>query len=202
MEKFAALFRDSYREFYQYDPDGKKVNVRVRTITTLGLLGAISIVLGMFTLALGDYIKIGFSTIANQLVYYLYGPVVGGIFGGVLDVLKYFVKPTGPFFPGWTVSAMVAGVIYGCFFYHQPLSLKRVLVAELTVSVFCNMFLGTLWLTIMYEKGFMALLPMRVVKNLIMWPINSILFYSIAWALERGGVLRTARGPKVVEEKI
>ena len=145
------------------------------------------------TLALGDYIKIGFSTIANQLVYYLYGPAVGGMFGAALDILKYLVKPTGAFFPGWTVSAGVAGVLYGCILYKRPLSLRRVLAAELTVSVVCNMLLGTLWLTMMYEKGFLALLPMRVLKNLIMWPINSLIFYSMAWALEHGGVLKAIR---------
>lgn len=190
MKKLATLFRESYREFYEYAPDGTVKGVRVRTVTTLGLFGAIAVVLGAFTLVLGDYIKIGFSTIANQFVYYLYGPAIGGLFGGVLDILKYFVKPTGAFFPGWTVSAAVAGVLYGCFLYRRPLSLMRVLAAELTVSVVCNMLLGTLWLTIMYEKGFLALLPMRILKNLIMWPVNSLIFYSMAWALEKGKVLR------------
>lgn len=195
MKKLATLFQESYREFYEYAPDGKTIKgVRVRTITTLGLFGAIAVVLGAFTLVLGDYIKIGFSTIANQFVYYLYGPVVGGLFGGVLDILKYLVKPTGAFFPGWTISAAVAGVLYGCFLYRRPLSLRRVLAAELAVSVVCNMLLGTLWLTVMYEKGFLALLPMRVIKNLIMWPVNSLIFYSMAWALEHGGVLRAIRG--------
>ncbi len=190
MKKLATLFRESYREFYEYAPDGTVKGVRVRTVTTLGLFGAIAVVLGAFTLVLGDYIKIGFSTIANQFVYYLYGPAIGGLFGGVLDILKYFVKPTGAFFPGWTVSAAVAGVLYGCILYRRPLSLMRVLAAELTVSVVCNMLLGTLWLTIMYEKGFLALLPMRILKNLIMWPVNSLIFYSMAWALEKGKVLR------------
>ena len=85
-------------------------------------------------------------------------------------------------------------MLYGCFLYRRPLSLRRVLAAELAVSVVCNMLLGTLWLTMMYEKGFLALLPMRVLKNLIMWPVNSMIFYSMAWALEHGGVLRAIRG--------
>ncbi len=194
MKKLATLFQESYREFYEYGPDKKTVKgVRVKTITTLGMFGAISIILGALTLTIGDYIKIGFSSIANQFVYYLFGPVVGGLFGGALDILKYIVKPTGAFFPGWTISAMAAGVLYGCFLYKRPLSLRRVLAAELAVSVVCNMLLGTLWLTMMYQKGFLALLPMRVVKNLIMWPINAALFYSLAWVMEHGGVFRMIR---------
>ena len=62
MKKLATLFTDSYNEF-RY----------VRTLTMTGMLGAVSVVLGYLTLAVGDYIKIGFSGIANQLVYYLFG---------------------------------------------------------------------------------------------------------------------------------
>lgn len=35
------------------------------------------------------------------------------IFGGALDVLKYIIKPTGPFFFGFTFDAMLSGIIYG-----------------------------------------------------------------------------------------
>ena len=182
MKKLATLFSDSYREFRH-----------VRTTATLGMFGAISVVLGSMTLVIGDYIKIGFSSVAQQFVYYLFGPAVGGFFAGAMDILKYFMKPTGAFFPGWTISAMAAGVIYGCFFYKKPLTVWRVLAAELTVSIVCNMILGTLWLTIMYEKAFIALLPMRVVKNLVMWPVNSGLFYSLTWTMEHSGVFKVIR---------
>ena len=91
---------------------------------------------------------------------------------------------------------MTAGVLYGCFFYKKPLSIPRVLIAEFTVSVVCNMLLGTLWLTIMYEKAFMALLPVRVIKNLVMWPVNSMLFYTLTWTMEHSGVFRVIRRAK------
>ena len=89
---------------------------------------------------------------------------------------------------------MAAGVIYGCFFYRKKLSLRRVLAAELAVSFVCNIILGTLWLDLMYGKGFFVLLPMRAFKNLVMWPVNSFLFYSMTWALEHSGVFRAIRG--------
>ena len=179
MKKFTALFRDSMEEF-------KHVN----TVTVMAMFAAISVVLGYFTLVLGDYLKIGFSTIANQFVYYLFGPVAGGLFGGTLDILKYIIHPTGAFFPGFTISAMVGGVLYGCFLYKRPISFWRVLAAELTVSIICNMLLGTLWLSMLYGKAFMALLPMRVFKNIMMWPVNSILFYTIGKTLAASGVFR------------
>ncbi len=182
MQKLATLFHDSYLEFK-----------KTRTITAASMFAAIAVVLGSMTVEIGNYIKIGFSSIANQFVYYLFGPVVGGFFGGALDLLKYFIKPTGEFFPGWTLSAMLAGVIYGCFFYKRKLTFLRVLAGELTVSVICNMFLGTLWLSMMYGKAFMVLLPARAIKNLIMCPVNALIFYTLVWSLERSGVLRMVR---------
>ena len=179
MKKLATLFQDSYRELR-----------KVGTVTTMAMFAAIGIVLGSLTIQIGDFIKIGFSTIANQFVYYLFGPAVGCFYGGALDILKYAVKPTGAFFPGWTFTAMAAGVLYGLFFYKKKLSLVRVLAAEFTVCVLCNMILGTLWLDMMYGKGFFVLLPMRVIKNLAMWPVNSFLFYTMTFALERTGVFR------------
>lgn len=183
MTKLATLFTDSYREFRH-----------VKTITIAAMFGAISAVLGYFTIEIGSFIKIGFSTIANQFVYYLFGPVVGCAFGGSLDIIKYLVKPTGEFFPGFTLTAMVAGLLYGWFLYKRPISLKRVLAAELVVSIVCNMLMSTLWLSMLYGKGFMVLLPMRAVKNLIMWPINSMIFYTVAKTMEASGIFRTLKG--------
>lgn len=183
MKKLATLFSDSYDELKQ-----------VKTITTMAMFAAISVVLGYFTLVIGDYVKIGFSTIANQFVYYLFGPVAGALFGGGTDILKFLIKPTGAFFPGWTISAMLAGLLYGVIFYKKPITLGRVLAAEFIVSLVCNVLLGTLWLNMMYGKGFLALLPLRAFKNLVMWPINAMLFYSIGKTMEASGVFKMIRG--------
>ena len=67
MKKLAAIFRDSYREFYEYGPDGRTVKgVCVKTVAVLGMFGAVSVILGALTIAIGDYIKIGFSTISAR----------------------------------------------------------------------------------------------------------------------------------------
>ena len=77
MKKFVALFTDSYRELKS-----------VRTITTMAMLAAIAIILGMFSIEYGNFIRIGFSSIPNGIIAYLFGPTVGGIFSGTLDILS------------------------------------------------------------------------------------------------------------------
>ena len=84
---------------------------KVRTITTVAMFAALSIILGTFTVQIGNYIKIGFSSLTTVGTGFLFGPIVGGIFGAVTDVVKYMIKPTGPFFPGFTIVAVIAGFI-------------------------------------------------------------------------------------------
>ncbi len=182
MKKFVALFTDSYKELRS-----------VRTITTAAMFAAIAIILGMFSIEWGNYIRIGFSSIPNGMAAYLFGPVVGGVFAGVLDVIKYILKPTGAFFPGLTLVTILAGILYGCFYYKKPITLPRVLIAKFVVMVICNILLNTLCLSILYGKGFMVLLPARVLKNLVMWPIDSMIFFGITKSLEQVGALKGIR---------
>ena len=161
--------------------------------TTAAMLMAVSVVLGYFTIEAGPYLKIGFGGVVNQFVYYLFGPVAGAVYGGVLDLVKYVVKPTGAFFPGFTLNAMLGGVLYGTILYRKPLTFRRALWADLVVALICNIFLNTLWLSMMSGKAMMVLLPMRVLKNLIKWPVDAALFYLIAKRMESLGLVRMIR---------
>ncbi|MEG2297166.1 MAG: folate family ECF transporter S component, partial [Clostridium sp.] len=189
--KLANIYRDSYRELKN-----------VRTITTAAMFLAISVVLGYFTIEAGPYLKIGFGTVANQFVYYLFGPVVGGLYGGVLDLVKYIVKPTGGFFPGFTFNAILAGIIYGTLLYHRPLTFKRVLGVHFIVIMVCNVCLNTLWLSMLSGKAIMVLIPVRLVKNLIMWPVDTAIFYLIAKEMEHIGVVKAIKNIQISKAKI
>ena len=143
-----------------------------------GFMAALGIVLSMVSsIEVGPYIKIGFSGIPNRIVEFLFGPVTGCLFGGAMDILKYALKPTGPFFFGFTFNVMLAGVIYGSIFYKKPVSIRRILAAELLVKVIVNCFLNTLWISMLYGKGFFVLLPARLLKNAAMLPIDSAILY-------------------------
>ncbi len=151
-----------------------------------GLMAALAIVLGLVaSIDIGPYIRIGFSGIPNRIVEYMFGPVVGVIFGGALDVLKFIAKPTGPFFFGFTFDAMLSGFIYGSFYYKKKVSIVRILIAEFLVKLIVNCGFNTLWISILYGKGFLVLLPARLLKNLIMWPIDSIILLLVFTAVAR-----------------
>lgn len=167
MKKLTEIYRDSLKEL-----------LNTRNMVLCGLMAALAVVLGMVaSIDLGPYIRIGFSGLPNRVVECLFGPVTGCLFGGMLDVLKYVLKPTGPFFFGFTFNAMVAGLIYGTLLYRNPVTVKRVVAAEFLIKLLVNCLLNTLWISILYGKGFFAILPLRVLKNAIMLPIDSCILY-------------------------
>lgn len=169
MKKLFALCAESLAEFK-----------KTKNLVLCAIMVALAMVLGFATtVTIGPFIKVGFSGIPGRVVDFLFGPIVGGIFGGTLDVLNYFIKPTGPFFIGFTISEIVSGVIYGFLLYKKPVKISRIAIAGLLDKAIVNCGLNTLWLSILYGKGFMVLLSARIIKNLIMWPIDCLIIFII-----------------------
>ena len=151
---------------------------------------ACTVTLGMVTtIYVTPDIKIGFSFLASELAYLLFGPVVGMFYGGAADILKYFVKPVGPFFPGYTLDAMLSGLIYGMFLYKKPIKLWRIAVARAVVVVFVNTLLAAYWRHVTGGNAYSVLLTTMGTKNLIMFPINTAMFYLTVKALQATNVL-------------
>lgn len=179
MKKFISLLKLSLHEFKN-----------VTNLTTMSMLMALAVILGFLSIQVTESIKIGFSFIPNMLIGFLFGPIAGAIFGGFADLLKYIVSPTGPFFPGFTISAVVGGFIYGIVLYRKPLRILRVFSANALVTLFVNTLLNTYWLSILYGNAFTAILPLRIIKELVMLPIYVILFFAIAKTLEKATILK------------
>ena len=77
MKKLAELYAQSWKEMRH-----------LRTMTTSAMFMAISVVLGYFTIEAGPYLKIGLGSVANQFVYYLFGPVTGMFYAGILVTIS------------------------------------------------------------------------------------------------------------------
>ena len=151
---------------------------QVRAVTFCGIMGALAIVLKFVaTIEIGQYIRIGFSNLPNVVVDFLFGPFTGAVFAGIMDIVKYMIRPAGAFFPGFTVSAAVGALIYGSFLYKRKPTLSRVLLADLCVKGLVNIGLNTLWLTMLYSRGFLAILPARIISNTVMLPIDTVIVF-------------------------
>ena len=115
----------------------------------------------------------------------LFGPIPAAIQGALSDFLAFIIKPTGPYFPGFTLSKALSGIFYGCIFYQAEVSVKRIVSARLLVMVLINILMNTLWLMILRGPSQIAMLPVRMVKNLVQLPIDCLLLYVVCRTVAR-----------------
>jgi len=127
-----------------------------------------------------DIIRISFGFVPQAFASMLFGPLLGGIGSLAGDLLGMLIAPSGPYFAGFTLSAFLSGMIYGLFLYNKPKTLMRITLAVLCVTVFIDIGLNTYWLTILLGKGYMAMLPARVIKSAVMLPVQVIVL-SLLW---------------------
>lgn len=146
----------------------------VLRLTISGMFLALSVILGLFKIPLSQIseIRLQFLPVAAEGI--LFGPLYGGILGGLSDILCYIVKPTGAFFPGFTFSAIVQGVIYGTLL-RKDQSLGRIITASALDTLIVSMILNPIWLMMLYSNSFKVIFMGRIIKVLIMFPINTIL---------------------------
>ena len=158
----------------------------VYVLTVCALLVAIATVLGFFKLVVvPELIEIRFAFMPIGMSGMLFGPLVGGIVGALADVLGYLVKPTGPFFPGFTIATAISGVIYGVFLYRKKVTIPRVMLAQAVESVVVSLLLNSLNLSILYGNGFLAVLAPKIVKAIALYPFKTALLYLVLVAVPR-----------------
>ncbi|QNK41622.1 folate family ECF transporter S component [Caproicibacter fermentans] len=157
----------------------------VMSLAACGMLLALDVILGMFTLNLSPILKIGFSFLSVAAAGMLFGPVAGGTVGALGDIISYFINPTGPYFPGFTLNAFLSGAVYGWFLYKKPVTLLRSVLAKTVVTVLVSLCLNPLWLSVLYSKAFFAVLSARIVTNLILLPIDFLLLFGLLKVMEK-----------------
>jgi Predicted membrane protein len=153
---------------------------KTRILVFLGILIAMYVVLtALFEIPLSPSARIRFGFLPLSYAAGLFGPLFGGLVGGAGDILGWLYAPKGAYFPGLTLSAILSGAIYGLFLYRQKKSILRITLAVVIITIFIDLGLNTYWMTFIYGKGFFAVLPTRIVKSLIMLPIQISMIYAL-----------------------
>jgi ECF transporter S component (folate family) len=127
-------------------------------------------------------LRLSFGEIPIILAGILFGPVGGGLTGLASDLIGYIINSHGgAFFPGFTLSAALTGVIPGLFLYKRrdSLGLYRIGATVLVTDLVTGVFLNTLWLTILYGQGFFVILPMRLLARLVTLPVYTVVLFWI-----------------------
>jgi len=170
LRRIAESIRRSARELTQ-----------TRSLAACAMLLAVQVILGSTSgIPLGDSMRVSVDYLALCLTVVLFGPVPGMINGALADLLGCLLYPSGPFFPGFTLTGIVSGLIYGLILYRrEPLKITHFMLAKLAVMVVCNLLMNTFWVYILYGQAFWPLVLTRTTKNLIEYGVSIPLFYAL-----------------------
>ncbi len=134
----------------------KKGRISTHSLATVSLLCAISIILArvfgiVVPIAGFPALKLNFAFLPLIIAGMLYGPTAGMLCGLVSDLLGYMINPQGgAFFPGFTLSTALCGMIPGLL--EKIMERFRKIPLKLLNSLFIFLLSGA-FLTVLIVSG-------------------------------------------------
>ncbi len=125
-----------------------------------------------------DLLQISLTFVPTSLCAMVLGPVYAGVAAFFGDLLGFFLKPIGMYFPGLGISAGLYGVCFGLFLYHRKKSFVRIFLCVLLSQIVIGIFLNTLWFT-MLGQPLVAAITMRSYQALTMIIVQPISIFLI-----------------------
>lgn len=145
-----------------------------KQLCALALLIAVGVVLGRLVPVISVWnTKIEFSFVAVMLAACIAGPIGGMVTGALIDFIGAILVPTGPYFPGFTATAALTGLVFGLLLY-KKCNIGRIVIAVLSTQIVCGFLLNTLFISILYTKAFTVLLATRAIQVVVMSVIEIV----------------------------
>lgn len=135
-------------------------------------------------------VKCSFSFVPFILCAIMLGKRDTILLGALGDILGMMLFPRGAFFPGYTVSSMLTGYIYGTFLYqeHEIVAdrkfIIRLIISVTIVGIFINFGLNTLWFYCITKNVAKIIAPIKLVKQCILIPFKIMTIYLSVSMLE------------------
>jgi ECF transporter S component (folate family) len=143
----------------------KEQKFSTETLVRVGLLTALSLVLKIVLevyvpLAGIPSLRINFTSVPIMISGILCGPLAGFVTGALSDLLGFAIKPAGPYFPGFTLSSALTGMIPGLIYKHLNRDMNFNVLNTAFISLISLGFVGAL-----YSKGVMAIADGMILYN-------------------------------------
>lgn len=151
----------------------RKKKISVKSLALMGLMIALQIVFSRFLSIQTWNLKISFGFLPLVITAILLGPAEAGIVGALADCLGTIIFPTGPYFPGLTLTALITGIVWGVFF-HKKVTLPRVICAAVINNFIFSMLLNGYWISILYGSPYAGILQVRLPQACLMFMVEIV----------------------------
>ncbi|MDD6995277.1 MAG: folate family ECF transporter S component [Candidatus Borkfalkiaceae bacterium] len=163
----------------------------VRILAFAALICALRVAVKMFSVPVAPGLYLSFDCYVNAVGALVYGPLVALGVGAVSDTIGALLFPKGPYFFPFIVVEMASGFIFALFIWRKKLTATRLLTAKFTVNFVCNIILTSLiqkWYYALFEaeKVYYIINGARIVKNLVLFPLEATLICLLVNALLPG----------------
>lgn len=155
--------------------NSKKSIFTTQSLTKVAILVSMSFLLkSFFVLTLPSY-RFTFYDIPLMITGIMYGPLIGGLSGLIVDWFNILVPNYATGFNLFTLSSMMWGIIPGLLLFgRKELSMKRIASAAVITSVIC-FSINSYQLYLFMGTGMLAELPFRIATLLIKLPIQVLI---------------------------
>lgn len=170
------------------EPKGRKINTR--TLVTLALLAAISVVLARFIIPMpSPTMRFSIEAVPIILAGFLFGPLPAGLVGFIADLVGCLFSGYG-YNPMFSVPPVMIGVCAGLMrpLLYKKITYLRVLAAFAPAVVLGSILWQSYWLSFFYgTKTFGAFLISRSIQFVITSGVNALLVF----LLMKSGMFRS-----------
>lgn len=135
-------------------------------LAVIALLIAANVVLSRFLSINVWNMKIGFTFLTVAFAAYFMGPVAAALVGGLGDLIGALLFPIGPYFPGFTLTAVLTGICFGVFLYNNRKT-ERIILSVLINEAVGGLLMNSFWISVLYSSPFKALVASRLVGQIL-----------------------------------
>lgn len=163
-----------------YWKDAAKELTKVRMLVVAAALIAVRVALKSVAIPIAPptlMLNLGF--FVNALGAMIFGPVVAIVAAAISDTLGCILFPTGVYFFPFIFTEIAGSLIFALFLYRAPLTNARVIWSRFCVCFLVNIVIQTPIMLLYYQmilgKSYAIFDLPRILKNLVMFPIESVL---------------------------
>ncbi len=149
-----------------------------KVLVFAALMIALRVIFKAVSIPVAADLRINTAFLVNAFGAMVFGPVVAAAAAAVTDTLGCILFPTGPYFFPFIFVEIAGSVIFALFLYRREITAAKVLLSRFCIAFFVNIVLNTpimMWYyDVMYGKYYAPLDLLRIVKNLALFPLESV----------------------------
>ncbi len=165
------------------------MKISTRQLAVSALLAAADVLFVRVFALNTPIMKIGLGFAAIALCAMAYGPWCAAGVSALGDLLGSLLFPTGAYFPGFTVTAALTGLIFGLVLYGRRVRFTTALIAAAVNCIVVSFLLNSALIAYISGNTYSAMLTARAVQPAVMLPLQCAVIYFLGSSKSVGNVI-------------